>query len=73
MNEYNFALLGVAFRLFNMYILWLEEESFHKGDIYIPSLPKHYDAHRLAKIMQNQQVKKGGPGGSRVVDGGLTV
>ncbi|XP_072849080.2 ectopic P granules protein 5 homolog isoform X1 [Pogona vitticeps] len=42
-------------RLFNMYILWLEEESFQKGNIYIPSLPKQYDAHRLAKIMQNQQ------------------
>nr|XP_008101897.1 PREDICTED: LOW QUALITY PROTEIN: ectopic P granules protein 5 homolog [Anolis carolinensis] len=42
-------------RLFNMYVLWLEEESFQKGDMYIPSLPKQYDAHRLAKVMQNQQ------------------
>ncbi|KAJ7335175.1 hypothetical protein JRQ81_013116 [Phrynocephalus forsythii] len=42
-------------RLFNTFILWLEEESFQKGDIYIPSLPKQYDTHRLAKIMQNQQ------------------
>ncbi|KAH0627798.1 hypothetical protein JD844_008196 [Phrynosoma platyrhinos] len=42
-------------RLFNMYVLWLEEESFQKGDTYIPSLPKQYDAHRLAKVMQNQQ------------------
>ena len=39
-----------------MYILWLEDESFQKGDTYIPSLPKHYDIHRLAKVMQNQQV-----------------
>lgn len=44
------------FRLFNVYILWLEDESFQKGDTYIPSLPKHYDIHRLAKVMQNQQV-----------------
>lgn len=44
-------------RLFNMCALWLEEASFQKGDTYIPSLPKQYDAHRLAKIMQNQQVK----------------
>uniref|UniRef100_A0A803XLM9 Ectopic P-granules 5 autophagy tethering factor n=1 Tax=Meleagris gallopavo TaxID=9103 RepID=A0A803XLM9_MELGA len=42
-------------RLCNVFILWLEEESFQKGDTYIPSLPKQYDAHRLAKIMQNQQ------------------
>ncbi|KAM4841336.1 ectopic P granules protein 5 homolog isoform 2-T2 [Thomomys bottae] len=42
-------------RLFNVYILWLEDENFQKGDIYIPSLPKQYDIHRLAKVMQNQQ------------------
>ncbi|KFQ26998.1 Ectopic P granules protein 5, partial [Merops nubicus] len=42
-------------RLCNVFILWLEEESFQKGDMYIPSLPKQYDAHRLAKVMQNQQ------------------
>ncbi|XP_021140563.2 ectopic P granules protein 5 homolog isoform X2 [Columba livia] len=42
-------------RLCNVFVLWLEEESFQKGDIYIPSLPKQYDAHRLAKVMQNQQ------------------
>ncbi|XP_006889279.1 PREDICTED: ectopic P granules protein 5 homolog [Elephantulus edwardii] len=42
-------------RLFNVYILWLEDETFQTGDAYIPSLPKHYDVHRLAKVMQNQQ------------------
>ncbi|XP_053153472.1 ectopic P granules protein 5 homolog isoform X2 [Hemicordylus capensis] len=42
-------------RFFNVCMLWLEEESFQKGDTYLPSLPKQYDAHRLAKIMQNQQ------------------
>ncbi|XP_034851761.1 ectopic P granules protein 5 homolog isoform X3 [Mirounga leonina] len=42
-------------RLFNVYIVWLEDENFQKGDTYIPSLPKHYDIHRLAKVMQNQQ------------------
>ncbi|KAM6219553.1 ectopic P granules protein 5 homolog [Rhynchocyon petersi] len=42
-------------RLFNVYILWLEDENFQRGDTYIPSLPKHYDVHRLAKVMQNQQ------------------
>uniref|UniRef100_A0A8C6QJX0 Ectopic P-granules 5 autophagy tethering factor n=1 Tax=Nannospalax galili TaxID=1026970 RepID=A0A8C6QJX0_NANGA len=42
-------------RLFNVYVLWLEDENFQKGDTYIPSLPKHYDIHRLAKVMQNKQ------------------
>ncbi|XP_056680358.1 ectopic P granules protein 5 homolog isoform X3 [Monodelphis domestica] len=42
-------------RLFNVFILWLEDENFQKGDTCIPSLPKQYDTHRLAKIMQNQQ------------------
>ncbi|NWS73830.1 EPG5 protein, partial [Crotophaga sulcirostris] len=42
-------------RICNVFVLWLEEESFQKGDTYIPSLPKQYDAHRLAKVMQNQQ------------------
>uniref|UniRef100_A0A670YTE5 Ectopic P-granules 5 autophagy tethering factor n=1 Tax=Pseudonaja textilis TaxID=8673 RepID=A0A670YTE5_PSETE len=42
-------------RLFTTFVLWLEEERFQKGDMYIPSLPKQYDGHRLAKIMQNQQ------------------
>ncbi|NXU49867.1 EPG5 protein, partial [Turnix velox] len=42
-------------RLCNVFILWLEEESLQKGDMYVPSLPKQYDTHRLAKVMQNQQ------------------
>ncbi|NXY88789.1 EPG5 protein, partial [Alcedo cyanopectus] len=42
-------------RLCNVFVLWLEEESFQKGDTYIPSLPKQYDAYRLAKVMQNQE------------------
>uniref|UniRef100_K7FTW0 Ectopic P-granules 5 autophagy tethering factor n=1 Tax=Pelodiscus sinensis TaxID=13735 RepID=K7FTW0_PELSI len=47
--------LHKVFRLFNVFVLWLEEESFQKGNAYIPSLPKQYDVYRLAKIMQNQQ------------------
>ncbi|NXG21273.1 EPG5 protein, partial [Grallaria varia] len=42
-------------RLCNVLVLWLEDENFQKGDTYIPSLPKQYDVHRLAKVMQNQQ------------------
>lgn len=52
-----YEIVFLSFRLFNVYILWLEDENFQKGDTYIPSLPKHYDIHRLAKVMQNQQVK----------------
>ncbi|XP_078530871.1 ectopic P granules protein 5 homolog [Lissotriton helveticus] len=42
-------------RLFNIFTVWLEDENFQKGDVYIPSLPKSYDPHRLAKIMLNEQ------------------
>ncbi|CAH2296751.1 ectopic P granules 5 homolog isoform X1 [Pelobates cultripes] len=42
-------------RLYNVFIVWLEDENFQKGDVYIPSLPKQYDTHRLAKIMRNEQ------------------
>lgn len=52
-----YVIVFLSFRLFNVYMLWLEDENFQKGDTYIPSLPKHYDIHRLAKVMQNQQVK----------------
>ncbi|NXS65882.1 EPG5 protein, partial [Pandion haliaetus] len=42
-------------RLCNVFVLWLEEESFQTGDTYIPSLPKQYDVHRLVQVMRNQQ------------------
>ncbi|KAA0717308.1 Ectopic P granules protein 5 -like protein [Triplophysa tibetana] len=42
-------------RLFNVFALWLDDENLQKQDIYLPSLPKQYDTHRLAKIMQRQQ------------------
>ncbi|KAM4707195.1 ectopic P granules protein 5 homolog [Discoglossus pictus] len=42
-------------RLFNVFIVWLEDESLQKGDVYVPSLHKQYDPHRLAKIMRNEQ------------------
>ncbi|XP_051954087.1 ectopic P granules protein 5 homolog [Xyrauchen texanus] len=42
-------------RLFNVFALWLDDENLQKQEIYLPSLPKHYDTHRLAKIMQRQQ------------------
>lgn len=55
--DFFFPFFVFLLRLCNVFVLWLEEESFQKGDAYIPSLPKQYDAHRLAKVMQNQQVK----------------
>ncbi|XP_075696840.1 ectopic P granules protein 5 homolog [Rhinoderma darwinii] len=42
-------------KLFNVFIVWLEDDKFQKGAVYIPSLPKQYDPHRLAKIMRNEQ------------------
>ncbi|MEE6509995.1 hypothetical protein FKM82_028866 [Ascaphus truei] len=42
-------------RLFNVFVVWLEDDKFHKGDVYIPSLPKQYDTHRLAKVMRHEE------------------
>ncbi|KAJ8405585.1 hypothetical protein AAFF_G00315650 [Aldrovandia affinis] len=42
-------------RLFSVFAVWLEDENFQKQEVYLPSLPKQYDAHKLAKIMQNHQ------------------
>ncbi|XP_030626189.1 ectopic P granules protein 5 homolog [Chanos chanos] len=41
-------------RLLSVFALWLDDENLQKQDVYLPSLPKQYDAHRLAKIMQRQ-------------------
>jgi len=40
-----------------VFALWLDDENLQKQEIFLPSLPKQYDAHRLAKIMQRQQVR----------------
>ncbi|XP_051748623.1 ectopic P granules protein 5 homolog [Ctenopharyngodon idella] len=42
-------------RLFTVFALWLDDDNLQKQEIYLPSLPKQYDTHRLAKIMQRQQ------------------
>uniref|UniRef100_A0A4W3HVB5 Ectopic P-granules autophagy protein 5 homolog (C. elegans) n=1 Tax=Callorhinchus milii TaxID=7868 RepID=A0A4W3HVB5_CALMI len=42
-------------RLFRVFAFWLEDMNLQKTDLYLPSLPLHYDTHRLAKVMQNQQ------------------
>lgn len=47
----------LLFRLFTVFALWLDDENLQKQEIYLPSLPKQYDTHRLAKIMQRQQVR----------------
>lgn len=39
-----------------MFAVWLDDETLQKQEVYLPSLPKQYDAHKLAKIMQRQQV-----------------
>lgn len=47
----------LLFRLFTVFALWLDDENLQKQEIFLPSLPKQYDTHRLAKIMQRQQVR----------------
>ncbi|XP_051865986.1 ectopic P granules protein 5 homolog isoform X2 [Pristis pectinata] len=42
-------------RLFHVFTFWLEDINLQKSDLYLPSLPVQYDAHKLAKVMQNQQ------------------
>lgn len=37
-------------------MVWLEDENLQQQEVYLPSLPKQHDPHRLAKIMHNQQV-----------------
>uniref|UniRef100_A0AAY4BDZ3 Ectopic P-granules autophagy protein 5 homolog n=1 Tax=Denticeps clupeoides TaxID=299321 RepID=A0AAY4BDZ3_9TELE len=42
-------------RLFAVFAFWLDDENLQKQEVYLPSLPKQYDAHKLAKIMQCQE------------------
>ncbi|XP_059845461.1 ectopic P granules protein 5 homolog isoform X1 [Hypanus sabinus] len=42
-------------RLFHIFTYWLEDSNLQKNDLYLPTLPVQYDAHKLAKVMQNQQ------------------
>ncbi|XP_007238025.3 ectopic P granules protein 5 homolog isoform X3 [Astyanax mexicanus] len=42
-------------RLFSAFAMWMDDENLQKQEVFLPSLPKQYDAHRLAKIMQGQQ------------------
>ncbi|XP_023676497.2 ectopic P granules protein 5 homolog [Paramormyrops kingsleyae] len=42
-------------RLFSVFMVWLEDENLQLQEVYLPSLPKQHDPHRLAKIMHNQQ------------------
>ncbi|XP_066509785.1 ectopic P granules protein 5 homolog isoform X2 [Hoplias malabaricus] len=42
-------------RLFSAFAMWMDDENLQKQEVYLPSLPKQYDTHRLAKIMQGQQ------------------
>ncbi len=36
--------------------MWLDDETLQKQEVYIPSLPPEYEPHRLAQVMQRQQV-----------------
>uniref|UniRef100_A0A3B4BDQ9 Ectopic P-granules autophagy protein 5 homolog n=1 Tax=Periophthalmus magnuspinnatus TaxID=409849 RepID=A0A3B4BDQ9_9GOBI len=43
-------------RLFGVFGLWLDDEMLQKQEVYLPSLPPEYEPHRLAQVMQRQQV-----------------
>ncbi|XP_055017592.1 ectopic P granules protein 5 homolog isoform X2 [Boleophthalmus pectinirostris] len=43
-------------RLFGVFALWLDDETLQKQEVYLPSLPPEYEPHRLAQVMQRQQV-----------------
>uniref|UniRef100_A0A3Q1F053 Epg5-like TPR domain-containing protein n=1 Tax=Acanthochromis polyacanthus TaxID=80966 RepID=A0A3Q1F053_9TELE len=43
-------------RLFGVFAVWLDDETLQKQEVYVPSLPPEYDPHRLAQVMQRQQV-----------------
>ncbi|XP_061672965.1 ectopic P granules protein 5 homolog [Syngnathoides biaculeatus] len=43
-------------RLFGVFAVWLDDETLQKQEVYLPSLPAEYEPHRLAQVMQQQQV-----------------
>ncbi|XP_039614279.1 ectopic P granules protein 5 homolog [Polypterus senegalus] len=43
-------------RLFQVFSIWLGDDNLQRQEVYLPSLPKQYDAHRLAKVMQKQDL-----------------
>lgn len=45
-----------VYRLFGVFALWLDDDTLQKQEVYLPSLPPEYDPHRLAQVMQRQQV-----------------
>lgn len=49
-------LLTVCCRLFGVFAVWLDDETLQKQEVYLPSLPPEYEPHRLAQVMQRQQV-----------------
>ncbi|CAL8347833.1 unnamed protein product [Lota lota] len=42
-------------RLFGVFAVWFDDETLHKQEVYLPSLPPQYDPHRLAQVMQRHQ------------------
>uniref|UniRef100_H2LXG0 Epg5-like TPR domain-containing protein n=1 Tax=Oryzias latipes TaxID=8090 RepID=H2LXG0_ORYLA len=43
-------------KLFGVFALWMDDESLQKQEVYLPSLPPEYESHKLAQVMQHQQV-----------------
>ncbi|XP_017269325.1 ectopic P granules protein 5 homolog isoform X2 [Kryptolebias marmoratus] len=42
-------------RLFGVFALWMDDGTLQKQEVFLPTLPPEYEAHRLAQVMQRQQ------------------
>uniref|UniRef100_S4RB52 Ectopic P-granules 5 autophagy tethering factor n=1 Tax=Petromyzon marinus TaxID=7757 RepID=S4RB52_PETMA len=42
-------------KLFHLFRCWLDDEKLQGADLYLPSVPLHYDPHRMVRIFNNDQ------------------
>ncbi|XP_078718187.1 ectopic P granules protein 5 homolog isoform X2 [Lampetra fluviatilis] len=42
-------------KLFHLFHCWLDDEKLQGADLYLPSVPLHYDPHRMVRIFNNDQ------------------
>lgn len=44
-------------RLYQTMVCWLDEPRLHNPNLYLPALPTQYDAEKLLKLFNSDQVK----------------
>ncbi|XP_070546998.1 ectopic P granules protein 5 homolog isoform X2 [Ptychodera flava] len=42
-------------KLYQTFILWIDEPRLHDASLYLPALPPQYDSEKLLKILHNEQ------------------